>query len=319
MLSPVTGVRSPHLSISHCWKSIFGVPQGIGLIVLSTAIYGLTMAVTKNTLAYIPPLTLLTVQTASSVVFFWTIVVVRRIAVRFDRPTLQVGLSGLLEPGLSYLCGMLGLSMTTASDAALLGTLEPIATIAFAWLLLKERVSKLLLGLGALACVGVLFVALPEGGGAVRSSMGGNLLVMMSVVFAALYAIMTARSIGRMSPVVLAALQQSAALGLFVIIEVWACFFHGERLVWQAGMGWSLVIAVLSGAFGYGLAFLLYLEALRHRSASEVSLYLALVPVFGAIAAYVILGERLLPVQGFGGALIVLAVVGVSKLPGRLG
>ncbi|NJM49032.1 MAG: DMT family transporter [Alkalinema sp. RU_4_3] len=309
-------MRSSHFSILHVWKRIFGNSQGIGLIVLSTAIYGLTMAVTKGTLDYIPPLTLLTVQTASSVLLFWTIVVVRRIPVQWNRQTVQVGLSGLLEPGLSYLCGMLGLSMTTASDAALLGTLEPIATIAFAWLFLKERVGKLLLGLGGLACLGVLFVAMPEGGGAVRSSLPGNLLVMMSVVFAALYVIVTSRSIGQMSPVLLAALQQSAALGLFAIIEVWACF-HGEHLVWQGGTGWSLVVAVLSGAFGYGLAFLLYLEALRRRSASEISLYLALVPVFGAIAAYVVLGERLLPVQGLGGMLILLAVVGVSKLPGR--
>jgi drug/metabolite transporter (DMT)-like permease len=319
MLSPVVGVRSPRLSVLNVWKKIFGVPQGVGLIILSTALYGLTIVLSKGVMERIPPLTLLTVQTASSVAFLWAIVWVRRIPVRWSRGTVQAGLAGLLEPGLSYLCGMFGLAMTTASDAALLGTVEPVVTIALAWLLLKEKVSKLLLGLGALACVGVLFVAVPEGGGAMRSSLQGNFLVGLGLVFASLYAIVTGRSIANMSPVVLAALQQSAALGLFVIIEVWAWCFQGERLVWQAGMGGSLVIAVLSGAFGYGLAFLLYLAALRYRSASEVSLYLALVPVFGAMAAYVILGERLLPVQGFGGALIVLAVVGVSKLPGRLG
>ncbi|NJL20862.1 MAG: DMT family transporter [Leptolyngbyaceae cyanobacterium SM1_3_5] len=79
----------------------------------------------------------------------------------------------------------------------------------------------------------------------------------------------------------------------------------------------SLLVAFGSGAFGYGTAFLLYLAALRHQSAGRISVYLTLIPIFGVAGAYLLLGERFLPLQGLGGILILFATVCISRIPNQ--
>lgn len=296
-------------------KRSFNLPEGTYLIILAAAIYGLTIVLTKGALAQIPPFTLLCIQTASSVLFFWTIVIFQGIQVPLRWTTLKLSLAGLLEPGLSYIFGMFGLALTTASNATFISTTEPAITMALSWLILREHFNLAFVGLGLLACVGVSFIVTPDGSSITSGSIWGDLLICLSVLFASLYAITAARSVQRLHPVVLAAIQQSVALILFIMMLVGALWLGVESFEFTPAMWGNLVIAIASGAFGYGLAFLLYLAAVRYLPASRLSLYLTLTPVFGAIGAYFILGERFLVSQGFGGSLIILAVVGISCLP----
>ncbi|KAM3106795.1 DMT family transporter [Phormidesmis sp. 146-33] len=289
--------------------------QGVGLIVLSAAVYGLTMVVTKGALEHLPPITLLTIQTASSVIFFWTIVLLQGVRVPLRWNTLKAGVPGLLEPGLSYLFGMFGLSLTTASNATFIGTMEPVVTIALSWLILKERISRLLIVLGLIACLGVTIVAAPDATSKGQGSLWGDTLMFLNVLFASLYAISTSRSIKHLAPVVLAAMQQSFALLFFLVVMVGAFNLRLETIVSTPATWFSLLVAIASGAFGYGTAFLLYLAALRHQTAGRISVYLTLVPIFGVLGAYVLLGERLLLSQGLGGGLILLAVISISRIP----
>jgi drug/metabolite transporter (DMT)-like permease len=138
MITLMTEMLRHFLQSFRAFTQICRLPQGVGLIVLSAAVYGLTMVVTKGALEHLPPITLLTIQTASSVIFFWTIVCLRGIQVPLRWNTFKAGFPGLLEPGLSYLFGMFGLSLTTASNATFIGTMEPVVTIALSWLILKE-------------------------------------------------------------------------------------------------------------------------------------------------------------------------------------
>ncbi|PPS45631.1 DMT family transporter [Chroococcidiopsis sp. TS-821] len=297
------------------FKRLPALPEGIHFIILAAAIYGLTIVLTKGALEQIPPFTLLCIQTASSVLFFWTIVIFQGIPVPLRWTTLKLSLAGLLEPGLSYIFGMFGLALTTASNATFISTTEPAITMALSWLILREQFNIAFVGLGLLACVGVSFIVTPDGSSITLGSIWGDLLVCLSVLFASLYAITAARSVQRIHPVVLAAIQQSVALMLFIVMFVGALFFGFESFELTPTIWDNLLIAIASGAFGYGLAFLLYLAAVRYLPASRLSLYLTLTPVFGTIGAYFILGERLLVSQGFGGSLIILAVVGISCSP----
>jgi drug/metabolite transporter (DMT)-like permease len=172
--------------------------------------------------------------------------------------------------------------------------------------------------LGLLACLGVAIVATPDVTSKGQGSLWGDALVSLNVLFASLYAITTSRLIKQLAPVVLAAIQQSFALLFFLIMMMGAFSLHLEAIVFTPTTWPSLVVAMLSGAFGYGTAFLLYLTALRHQTAGRISVYLTLVPIFGVLGAYVLLGERLLLSQGLGGGLILLAIIGISRVPDQV-
>ncbi|MCU0565550.1 MAG: DMT family transporter [Oculatellaceae cyanobacterium Prado106] len=313
---PLTPEVARYLSNSlRDFKRMPQAAQGTYYVILAAAIYGFTLVLTKGALTQLPPFTLLFIQTSSSVAFFWTIIVIRGIQVPLHWDVLKYGLAGLLEPGLSYIFGVFGLSLTSASDAALIGTTEPIATLVLSWLILRERIRLPFIGLGVLACMGVSWVAAPEAASMGQGTLWGTLLVCLSVLFASLYAITTAHSVKQLHPVVLAAIQQTAALVLFGVMLLGAWALGLESVQFTSATWGSVGVAIASGAFGYGLAFLLYLAAVRHQSASRISLYLTLTPVFGVIGAYLFLGERLMLSQGLGGSLILLAVMGLSQLP----
>lgn len=294
---------------------LFKLPQGTGLIILSAAFFGVTMVLSKKALVDLAPLTFLSIQSASSVMLFWTIVIIQGLKVPLNIKTLKIALAGLLEPGFSYIFGMFGLSLTSASNSSLINTTEPLVTILLSWLILREAINGSLIILGLIACIGVILVALPDVVSFNDGSMLGNCLVFVSVLFASLYTVTTSVAIKSLPPVILAALQQSVSLILFVAMTQGAIFLNIEVIHLTPTTFESIFIAIISGAFGYGLAFLLYLKAITYQPATKISLYLTLIPIFGVITAYIMLGERFMQMQMFGAGLILVTVAGISQLP----
>lgn len=80
-------------------------------------------------------------------------------------------------------------------------------------------------------------------------------------------------------------------------------------------IGWSGIL--LSGA-AFALAFMTYAIGLRHILPSRAAMYFNLEPVVSVIAAAILLGEMLTPIQGTG-ALLVLAALMLSAWRERLG
>ncbi len=289
--------------------------KAITLASLSAACFGLSIVITKSILSIdtgISPLVLLTLQSVFSVVFLWGLVGCCRLRVPMTINALKAGTTGLLEPGLSSIFGIFGLALTTASNAALMNTIEPILTIALAAWLLRERISRSLFSLTGIACIGVGFIAFPDLFGDGQSSFFGDGLIVLAVSCAALYAVATRPLANQFHSLILAALQQTFALIWFLIVLI------VSRITAMSYTGLSvstIALAALSGILGYGVAFWLYLLALQRQTASVTSIYLTLIPVFSVTFAYLFLGERLAPIQGFGGALILFVVFGISKLP----
>ena len=290
-----------------------GIALAIAAAIGSAACWGSATVLSKGILDHLPPLTLLAVQLTASIVFLWIVVFALRLRPRLDGPTRRASLSGLLEPGVAYTLGIAGLALTTASNATLIGTAEPIFILLLAWLLLRERVGPALLGLALLASLGIALVALPdslEGGGALL----GDALIVLGTLFAALYVIATRKLVRAHDPLPLSALQQSVGL-LWTLGALAVSLSLGLARLGLGGVGPGvLLFAALSGIVQYALAFWLYLFALQHLRASVAAFYLALIPVFGIAAASVFLGESLSPVQWAGAVLIVLSVAAVSRL-----
>lgn len=283
--------------------------RSLTLIVLSTVCWGAGTVLSKGILAHMPPLTLLAIQLAVSVAFLWTIVAFQRLKLPPLKKVIRPGLTGLLEPGLAYTFGLLGLSLTTASMAALIWAAEPILILGLAWLILGERLSRPLLALALVAITGVFLVIGVDT--SVAGLLTGNLLTLAGVICCALYVTLSRRLVIGMNPLLLVTLQQTVALGWALFI--WPVEFFSSGFAPLAALTPGVWLwAVISGIVYYALAFWFYITGLKDTPASVAGLFFNLIPIFAVGGAYLFLGEQLAPVQWLGAALILAAVVAIA-------
>jgi drug/metabolite transporter (DMT)-like permease len=288
---------------------------GAGLAITSAACYGIAWVISKDSLHHIPPTLLITIQSFASVLCL-SLLIHRQGRKLPDLSQLfTLGSIGILEPGLSYILSIQGLMLTTASNASLIGALEPIVTILLACLLLRERFDLSKVIIAALSIVGVCLIS-AAGGPSLSPTISGDGLVLIGVFFAALYAIASQRSMAlsrTLNPLIVAWAQQSIALLFFITLTIGAAATKIEPLRLDLIGPVDLLVALVTGLLGHCLAFWLYLKALRYLSASDCSLYLSLIPVFGMTGALVFLGEQLSWNQGLGG-LVVIGAIGSLAL-----
>lgn len=291
--------------------------RGVAVLaaILSAACWGSATVMSKGVLEHMPPMTLLAVQLTASITVLWLAVLVLRSRVRFDRPTRRASLSGLLEPGLAYTFGIVGLALTTASSAALIGAAEPLLILLLAWLILKERIGAPILSLAAIATLGLVLVVAPDAVGLTgQSSLVGDALILVGTIFAAIYVIATRRLVSTIEPLPLSALQHSVGLA-WTLGVLAVALVAGLATLGLGGLSLPvLVLAAASGVIQYALAFWLYLFALQSLPANIAGFYLTLIPVFGIAAAFVFLGEALSGPQWIGAALIIASAGAVSHL-----
>lgn len=308
---------APEASVKASLNRKSGTGLAVAAAILSAGCWGSATVMSKGILEYLPPLTLLVIQLTASITVLWVAVFVLRLKVRLDQRTRRASLSGLLEPGIAYTVGTAGLALTTASNATLIGSAEPLFVIILAWLVLRERIGSPMLGLALVVTCGIALVVLPDirGGGA--GSVLGDTLVTLGTLFGALYVIATRKLVLTLDPLPLSALQQSIGL-LWTFAVIMVALAAGLATLGLNGVEPQvLLLAAVSGVVQYALAFWFYLFALRRLPANVTAFYLALIPVFGVGAAYGFLGESLSPVQWVGAALIIIAVAAVSRASRR--
>lgn len=234
----------------------------ITALVLAAACWGGATVITKHVLTDIPPLTLLVLQLTVSVVFLWAIVLVQRLRMPGRSDIVRLGGIGILNPGLAYTFGLLGLSQTTASMSTLLWAAEPILILGLAWLILCERLTRTLIAFSLLAIAGVVLVARIDVGVDQTSLLLGNGLILIGVACCALYTVLTRRMVTDLGPLLIVVLQQTVAWvwALAIWPVEWA---RGEaaslKAIRPASWGW----AALSGVLYYALAFWCYIIGLN--------------------------------------------------------
>lgn len=291
-------------------------------IVLSAACWGLGTVMSKGTLESLPPLLLLVIQMTASVSFLWGMVLFRAGRHRSSaaklpqlrvRQWLRLGAPGLLEPGFSYTFGLLGLALTTASNASLIMAMEPVMVLGLSWLWLKEKISLSLAALSGLAVLGVALIVGTETG---QSVYQGDGLITLGTLCAACYVVISSRDLAHLEPLPLAAIQQT--VGLASVALIWHISSAGVattslRIDLQT-QAWIILLAIATGIIQYALAFWFYLIALTGIPVSIAAQFLVLIPIFAVCGAYLFLGERLTVAQGFGMTVSLFALLGLSRL-----
>ncbi len=271
------------MSETHSRSHLFpGVPLALG----SAALFGATPLLSKLLLDSISPILLAGLLYLGAGIGLAVYSAIRWTAAktpseaplrRDDLPWLAaaIGTGGIAGPILL----MLGLSLTTASSAALLLNLEGLATMAIAWIVFRENVDRRLL-LSAAAILGGAVLLSWQGQG-VAIDMGA-LLVAGACLAWGIDNNLT-RKISAANPVMIAMLKGLVA----GVANIALALFHGAIL---PAPGLALASGLV-GFLGVGVSLVMFVLALRHLGTARTGAYYSLAPFIGAVLAIAILAE----------------------------
>lgn len=224
--------------------------------------------------------------------------------------TMALGATGIFMYNLLFFTA---LSVLPAGRTSLIIALNPVVTLLIAAALLGDRLSATRwLGV-ALALLGVWVVVTRGDLSQIAQSLGKGELSMFGAVCAwAVYTLLGRKLLQGLSPVLAtlwAAIWGTLFLGLLALRDVphvHATSFTPE--VW-AGL-------VFLGVFGTAVAFVWYYEGIRQLGAARTVVFNNLVPIFGVLLGWLILGEALSVSLLVGGVMAVGGVFLVNRVKG---
>lgn len=282
------------------------------MLIGAAACWGVGTVISKHALGSIEPLFLLFVQLLASTVFLVAVLTVQRVRVRWTPELRKLAALGILNPGLAYALGLLGLASISAGMSVLIWAAEPVLILMLAGVLLRERIPVRLQIMLGVAVIGVLLVVYRAGADGTAL---GIALTFAAVGACALYTVITRHLMVDDASIVVAAAQQAAALGFAIVVLAVSEILWGQHSIAALSMT-TWLWAIASGLLYYGVAFWLYLTGLSRVTASFAGSFLPLVPVFG-VAAAMLIGERLAGRQWIGAAIVIGAVAAMAAMQNR--
>ena len=221
--------------------------------------------------------------------------------------TVALGATGILAYNLLFFHA---LALLPAGRTSLIVALNPVVTLLLATVLLGDRMSRLRwLGI-ALALVGVWIVVTRGELVQLLASVGLGELSMFGAVCAwAVYTLLGRKLLQGLSPVVVtlwASLWGMLFLGLVAAPEV----AQLQAAAFTPQVAASLLYL---GVFGTAVAFVWYYEGIRKLGTARTVVFNNLVPVFGVLLGWLILGEPLSLSLLVGGSLAIAGVFLVNR------
>jgi drug/metabolite transporter (DMT)-like permease len=277
----------------------------VGALIVAAAAWGIGTVISRRAVEEMPPLTLLVIQLGASTVVLGAILAWRRQLALVRQVPTGLRWLGIVNPGLGYGLGLLGLASISASLAVLLWAVEPLLILVLAAATLHEPAGPRFGLLSLVALAGMVLVVFEPGA---TGQLGGVILTVAGVACCASYTVVSRRWLGERgetAPIVL--VQQVVALGSAVLVVLAIAAFGGSALpVGASPTAW--LSAVTSGVLYYAAAYVFYLAALRTMPAARAASSFYLIPVFGIAGSIALLGDQLTGLQWAGAAIALAAV-----------
>jgi drug/metabolite transporter (DMT)-like permease len=214
---------------------------------------------------------------------------------------------GTLGFGVAYALSHFGLARSTATNGALLVTLEPISMMLLSPLVLHERLQRRETAGAALVLLGAVLVVLNGVPGvtvALLPHWRGDALIVLSAVAFASYSVLGRHVLRRWDArtVTARSILWGAVSMLPVVALEWA---SGARPTWTPrGIGTTLYLAVVVTA----LAYLAWNAALARVSAPRAAIFINVQPVVGVALGVWLLSEPVTPYTLLGAGLVLVGL-----------
>jgi drug/metabolite transporter (DMT)-like permease len=286
-------------------------PRAIALMLMLCLSWGFNQIAVKLALPDIPPFLQGTIRSIGALPVLLLIARWRGVNIFVRDGTLYAGLCAGLMFGAEFVLIYRGLLLTSASRAVVFLYTAPFFVALGSYQFLGERLrASQWAGLG-LSFIGVaLAIGLPQAN-VDASVLWGDLLIVGGGALWAGTTLMVKATRLRHAPPEKALIYQVA---LSIPILALAAFVSGETLTRLPG---PLAVSVMAyqAFWVVGLTFLLWFGLIKAYSASKLSAFSFITPLFGVVASYFILHDALTPVFG-AAALLVIAGLYLVNRPG---
>jgi len=279
------------------------------LVVLICLTWGFNQPAIKLAIHDVPPLTQCAIRSSLATLILLGLMRWRGLPIVARDGTLAAGLIAGLLFGVEFLLIYRGLLYTTASRAVLFIYLAPFfAVIGARWLFPGDRFGpKQWLGL-LMAFIGmVVAFGVPAPATEPRQLLGDLMMAIAALAWAATTLIIKSSALARVSP------EKTLLYQLVVCVPIvgLGALVFGERIT-------AMPSAVALGSLAYqtivvGTTFSLWFALIVKFSASRLSAFTFLTPLFGVAAGHLVLGEPLTPAFALAVLLVAAGLVLVNR------
>jgi drug/metabolite transporter (DMT)-like permease len=289
-------------------------PGAVALMLVLCLSWGFNQIAVKLALPDIPPMLQATIRSAGALVVLFLIAWLRGVKM-FERDgTLRAGLLAGVIFGFEFVLIYRGLLLTSASRAVVFLYTAPFFVAFGSFVFLGERLRASQWGGLALCFAGVaLAIGVPQADVDAKVLLGDLMVVGGGALWGASTLVVKATALIKVPA--------EKGLGYQVALSIpilgFAAWISGETLTRVPGP-LALSLMVYQAVWVVGLTFLIWFALVKSYSASKLSAFTFITPLFGVVASYFILHDTLSLAFG-AAALLVIAGLYLVNRPGRSG
>jgi drug/metabolite transporter (DMT)-like permease len=284
-------------------------PGAVAWMLMLCLSWGFNQIAVKLTLSDVPPMLQAMIRSAGALPVLLLIARLRGVRM-FERDgTLGAGLFAGLLFGLEFVLLFHGLKLTSASRAVVFLYTAPFFVALGSYQFLGERLRASQWGGLGLSFAGVaLAIGVPQADVDARVLLGDLLVVGAGALWAATTLVVKTTSLLRAPP--------EKALGYQVAVSVpilgLAAWIWDETLTRVPG-ALALSLMAYQAIWVVGLTFLIWFALVKTYSASKLSAFSFITPLFGVVASYVIMDDTLTPIFGVAALLVMAGLYLVNR------
>jgi drug/metabolite transporter (DMT)-like permease len=284
-------------------------PGAIALMLMLCLSWGFNQIAVKLALPDIPPMLQAMIRSTGALPVLLVIARARGVKMFVSDGTLGAGLFAGLLFGLEFVLIFRGLLLTSASRAVVFLYTAPFFVALGCYQFLGERLRGSQWGGLALSFLGVaLAIGVPQANVDANVLLGDLMIVGGGVLWAATTLLVKTTSLLRAPP--------EKALGYQVAMSIpilgLAAWLSGETLTHLPGP-LALALMAYQAVWVVGLTFLLWFTLVKTYSASQLSAFTFITPLFGVVASYFIMHDTLTLAFGAAALLVISGLYLVNR------
>ncbi len=281
------------------------------LLVLAAIVWGVAFVFQKTAMDHIGPLLFIASRSIVAAIALAPLALLE--SARAAKPLPRGLMPAATLGGVVFFTGavfqQVGIVTATATNAGFLTALYVVITPFLVWLVMRHAPSFVVWPAVAMSFVGTWLLT----GGTFVGFQRGDLLVAISAIFWAAHGLIVALAARHARPVAFSAIMFAvvAVLGLIGAVLLEPISLEAVMNAWRE----IAYVGLLSSA----LTFTLLAVALRYTPPTDAAIIVSSETLFAALAAYLVLGERLSLVGWCGAGLILAAVMLIQAGPRIMG